>query len=168
MRAYACPDRKVREQIISAYVRPVAMELRSLELDLLLKNIMTLRSGNLESVVEASSELYFKPGTLRYNRISEIELQWGCLPKVRLVLTLDSHGVTVSFALQLDTFSAGVDLQYASFPAGLTAKAETQLLRQALRKARRKSGRKQPCAGRHSSAQRPMARPTQVFANKLI
>jgi hypothetical protein len=170
MLAFKCADQNERERIIGRFVRPVANELRSLELHLLVAQVSTGRAGNLESIVEASSELYFKPGTLRCSQIAEIDLRWGAPPKVAIVLTFCAHGVVAAFLLQLDTFSSGVDLQYASFPEGLSPKQETKLLERVLKKSRRRWQSDQ-CGSQKLSLKgvdrRHRARPTQVFASKL-
>ncbi len=171
MLAFTCPDQTKREQLIGCYIRPVAHELRSLELDILVQQMAAGRPGNLESVVDASSELYFRPGTLRCNHISEIDLCWGSLPKVSIGLTFASQHIVAAFVLQLDTFSAGVELLYASFPDGLSAKQETQLLERGLKASSRdwrsaRGGARQ--LSRKAAQPGPKARPTQVFATKLV
>lgn len=136
MLEFCCADRSERERWIGVYVRPVAEELRSLDLDLLVRHISGGRIGNLMSVVEASSELYFKDGTLRCSQVGETDLKWAALPQLRIALTFVSEGVTAAFILQLGAYSAGIELQFLSFPRQLSAKGETQLLRRALENAR--------------------------------
>jgi hypothetical protein len=163
MLAFCCADQSERERWIGLYVRPVAEELRSLDLDLLVRHISSGRIGNLVSVVEASSELYFKEGTLRCSQVGETDLKWVALPQLRIALTFVSEGVTAAFILQLGAYSAGIELQFLSFPPQLCVKSDTQLLRRALENARRK---KTSPAGRrreHRTVKRGCsARPTQV------
>jgi hypothetical protein len=135
MLAFSCAEQVERERLIGVYVRPVAEELRSLELELLVRYISSGRIGNLMSVVEASSELYFKEGTLRCSQVGEADLKWGALPQLRIVLTFVSESVIAAFTLQLGAYSAGIELQYLSFPPELTAASETQLLRHAFENA---------------------------------
>lgn len=163
MLAFSCAERSERERLIGVYVRPVAEELRSLELEQLVRHISSGRMGNLISVVEASSELYFKEGTLRCSQVGEADLKWGALPQLRLVLTFVSEGVTAAFTLQLGAFSAGIDLQYLSFPPELPATSETHFLRHALEQA----VREKPSSERQNRdggfvKRGPSARPTQV------
>ncbi|MBY0226774.1 MAG: hypothetical protein K2Q28_13295 [Hyphomicrobium sp.] len=163
MLAFSCAEQSERERLIGVYVRPVAEELRSLELELLVRHISSGRIGNLISVVEASSELYFKEGTLRCSEVGEADLKWRALPQLRLVLTFVSEGVIAAFTLQLGAFSAGIELQYLSFPPELTVTNETQLLRHALEKA----ARKMPMPERRNRdksfvSRGRSARPTQV------
>lgn len=146
MLTFSCPDQLARERIIAQHVLPVALDLRILDLDLLVRDLAGKRTANFDSLVEASCELYFKDQTLRFSRIGDIELAWGAVPRVSAVLTFASRGVTVAFELVLDSEAASVELQYVEFPSTLTTRQETLLLQRLLKRARRR------CTARHLPA----------------
>jgi hypothetical protein len=146
----------------------VARDLRILEVDLLMRHLSSGRMDNLESLVDASCELYFRSGTLRFSRLADYQLTWETPPTVTVVLTLASQVVTVSFLLHIAANEAAVELQYVSFPPRVRPHQQARLLERAFRRARRPELKSLAPGGRRFAGGECTswpARPTQVCAN---
>lgn len=137
MRQSFCEETFAREKILARYIAPVASDLRLVDLQPLAR-LISGSPGNLSSIVESSCELYFKPGTLVFCRLAEIELDWSACPRVKLDMRFELRGVTAAFRLTLDAALAAVDLSYLAVatPAP-TARHATKILERRLREARR-------------------------------
>jgi len=127
----------VLEEVLANYIRPVADDLRLLDLQLLAQHLSSGHIGNVESIVEASCELYFRDKSLKFCRLGSIELDWGMNPVVKIDMKFDFGGVTAAFLLVLDATHAGLDLSYMQFEGDLTAAEQTEVLERRLREARR-------------------------------
>ena len=161
-------DRFEWERIIAKHVRPVARDLRLIELDHLVRHLTGARMDNLESLVEASCELYFRSGTLRFSRLADLQISWDMPPTVTVVMTFSARDVTAAFLLHIAANDAAVELQYSSFPPALTPTQQSRLLERSLRRAKR-SGTQRGIHHRGLELtphpDRSSARPTQVSAN---
>lgn len=156
------------ERIIAKHVRPVARDLRFIDLDHLVRHLSGARMGNVESLVEDSCELYFRSGTLRFSQLADFQISWDTPPTITVVMTFVAEDVTAAFLLHIAANEAAVELQYSSFPPALAPHQQSRLLERSLRRAKRP---KMHNALRHRSlkpatrAASPSARPTQVSAN---
>ena len=164
----SCPHQFECERIIAKHIRYVAQDLRIVDLDLLMRHLSSGRMDNLESLIDASCELYFRSGTLRFSRLADYRLTWETPPTVTVVMTFASPAVTVSFLLHIAATEAAVELQYVSFPPKSRPHQQTRLLEYAFRRARRPGLKSRFLGGRRADSgdapSRP-ARPTQVCAN---
>jgi hypothetical protein len=131
------PKKFILEQVLANYIRPVADDLRLLDLQLLAQHLSSGHIGNIESIVEASCELYFRDKSLKFCRLGSIELDWGVKPVVKIDLKFDFGGVTAAFLLVLDATHAGLDLSYMQCDGDLSADDQAALLERRLREARR-------------------------------
>lgn len=137
MRQSFCEETFARERILARYIAPVASDLRLVDLQPLAQ-LMAGSPGNLSSIVESSCELYFKPDTLVFCRLGEIELDWSACPRVKLDMRFELRGVTAAFRLTLDAALAAVDLCYLTVETPTpTARHATALFERRLREARR-------------------------------
>ncbi|HEU0160544.1 MAG TPA: hypothetical protein VFR00_14575, partial [Hyphomicrobiaceae bacterium] len=73
-----------REKALADGLRDVASELRLIEATDLVAFIRTEQFANIANLVSSSTELYFKPDTVRFSQSGEVNLTWGGAPSVAL------------------------------------------------------------------------------------
>ncbi len=105
----------LREALIASAMRPVAAELRLCDLSSLARHILSNEAANLTDLLESSSELYFKPGTLTYAGTSSIDLNWNGDVRVCLHMRFVNEGVSVMFQLFLLALNSAVDVKFIAF-----------------------------------------------------
>lgn len=132
------PGLAERERIIGEAVKPVAAELRLVDLPILMRYVYLEQHANIADLVASSSELFFLEGTLTYGSRAEIAAKWGSAPGVVFDLEFAHLGVHAYFTLTLKAFNACIDLHAITFADGAARPpaANTQLLRDALEDAR--------------------------------
>lgn len=99
------------ERILAANVADVASDLRLINVVDLIGYITSEKSATIEDLVNSASELYFKPGALRYGWSADLDILWEALPAIALNMEFSWRGVTAFFSLRLDFDCGGVDLQ---------------------------------------------------------
>lgn len=130
-------DRADHEKVLALGLKEVAAELRLIEAADLVSYIHTGRFGNVSSLVNASTEMYFKPGTMTFRQSGRVKLSWDQEPSVVLDMEFRHSAVDVYFQLLLESEEAGVEIDYISFSDGSGgADGDTQLLIDAIAKAR--------------------------------
>lgn len=133
----AGPGLKEREKIIADAVQGVAAELRLVDLAILARYVHAEQHGNIDDLVASSTELHFKPGTLRYGLRADVDLHWGGMPAVSLDLEFTHQDVSAFFNLILGSLNAGIDVQAITFDGPPRSPAEnTRRLQEALADAR--------------------------------
>lgn len=106
---------KERERLLADALQRVAAELRLVDLAILTRYVHAEQHGNIEDLVDSCTELYFKPGTLRYGLRADVDLRWGGMPAISLDLEFTHRDVTIFFNLLLGALNAGVDVQAITF-----------------------------------------------------
>ena len=109
-----------REKALADGLRDVASELRLIDAADLIAFIRTEQFANISNLVNSSTELYYKPGTLSFGRSGDIDVKWGATPTVSLDMEFHHMQVSVYFRLLLEALQAGVEINYISFEAGST------------------------------------------------
>lgn len=107
-----------REKALADGLREVAAELRLIEATDLVAFLRTEQFGNIANLVNSSTELYFRPGTLAFGSSGDVQLKWGEAPMVALDMEFRNLGVAVYFRLLLEALQAGIDITYISFADG--------------------------------------------------
>lgn len=126
-----------REMILAEAIQGVAAELRLVDLSILTRYVIAEQHGNIDDLVSSSTELFFKPGTLRYGLQADVDLRWGGTPAVSLDMEFQHQDVTVFFNLVLGSLSAAVDVQAITFEGPPRSPTEnTRRLAEALAAAR--------------------------------
>lgn len=127
-----------REALLAEAVKEVASELRLIEAADLVAFLRTEQYGNVRSLVNASTEMYFKRGTLRFGLSGQADVTWNSPPRIVLDMEFHHHRVNVFFRLVLENDEAGVDIDYISFGGTPARDPEdnTRRLRDALADAR--------------------------------
>jgi len=132
-----CPDVGAREKVLAEGLKEVAAELRLIDPADFVAFIRTERFGNIRSLVNASTEMYFKPGTISFSLAGRVDLRWDGNPSISLDMEFHHQQVDVFFRLVLEDAEAGVDIQYISFGAAPSDPEEdTQRLAAAMADAR--------------------------------
>lgn len=104
-----------REMALALALKEVAAELRLLEAVDLVAFIRTGQFGNVRSLVNCSTEMYFKPGTMSFADSGDVSLNWTGEPSVVLNMQFHHRRVEVFFRLLLESKQAGVEIEYISF-----------------------------------------------------
>jgi hypothetical protein len=107
-----------REKALADGMREVASELRLIDATDLVAYIRTEQFANISTLVNGSTELYFKPGTVRFGQSGDVDLNWGSAPSISLDMEFEHTGVSVYFRLLLQSVNAGVEINYITFANG--------------------------------------------------
>jgi hypothetical protein len=126
-----------REKALAEGMREVASELRLVDATDFVAFIRTGQFANVGSLVSSSTELFFKPGTVRFGSSGDIDLKWGRAPSITLDMEFRHMRVNVHFRLLLEALQAGVEIDYITFEgASADADENTQRLVTAIADAR--------------------------------
>ena len=128
-----------REKALAMGVRDVATELRLIDVADLIAYMRFEQFGNIGNLVGSSTELYFKPGTVRFGHSGDIDLNWGSKPTVKLDMEFHHNEVSAYFRLLLDEHHGAVEMNYIDFkdkPGAPTPDENTQRLISAIADAR--------------------------------
>jgi hypothetical protein len=124
------------ERTLGAALREFASELRLADAADFAAFIRIGHMPNLQSLVQSSAELYFKPGTLELAEPGELDLNWSQPPLVTLPMKFRHAGVRVYFRLRLAAASAAVEVESISAETGATGEDLHRCLQEALAGAR--------------------------------
>lgn len=121
------------ERLICHNIRPFIVDLCYVDRSFLVASVASRNHGAINDIIESSSEMFFKPGTLRYtfgSHVSERRDPAGrhdAAPAVSFGMRFAHELVAVSFLLHLANDFAGVALADGSMPYGRSAEALGQL-----------------------------------------
>ena len=101
-----------REMMLGEAMRHVATELRLIDILDMIAFVRLERFANVESLVNASTELYFAPGTLRFGHSAEVEMSWSNAPILCFDMIFENMGVTIYFRMFLGSKDAAVAIDY--------------------------------------------------------
>lgn len=126
-----------REKAIAEGLRDVASELRMIDPADFVAFIRTEQFGNLKNIVNSSTEMFFKPGTISFGLSGEADLEWGAAPCIALDMEFHHMNVDAYFRLVLFALEAGIEINYVSFGGGQSNPDEnTRRLKEAIADAR--------------------------------
>ncbi|NJM36138.1 MAG: hypothetical protein HC850_17225 [Rhodomicrobium sp.] len=130
-------DHADHEKVLAAGMREVAAELRLIDAADLVAFIRMGQFGNVRTLVNSSTEMYFKPGTVSFRASGEVNLGWTGEPCIMLDMEFHHRMVEVFFRLVLEAQGAGVEIEYISFGGHSTDAGENaRLLTDAIADAR--------------------------------
>jgi hypothetical protein len=136
------PDRRPsglvdRERIIANALVDVASELRLTDAAELVAMIRNDHAANIADLVNSSTELFFKSGTLRYALSASVNAPWDGTPVVALDMEFRHAMVSAFFRLTIGQRQAGVEIMDILFDEkGLSERAKAERLAAALASAR--------------------------------
>ncbi len=126
-----------REKALADGLRDVASELRLIDAADLIAFIRTEQFANIANLVNSSTELYYKPGTLSFGRSADIDVKWGGAPTIALDMEFHHLQVNVYFRLLLEALQAAIEIHFVNFEAGAAdPEANTRALIAAIADAR--------------------------------
>jgi hypothetical protein len=100
-----------REQIIADALVGFASELRLTDAAELMWMIQNDHAANLADLVNSSTELFFKSGTLRYALSASFKAPWDATPTVEIDMEFRYAAVCAFFRLTIGQRRAGVEIQ---------------------------------------------------------
>ena len=124
------------ERTLGAALRDFASELRLADAADFAAFIRIGHMPNLQSLVQSSAELYFKPGTLELAEPGELDLDWSQPPLITLPMKFRDAGVRVYFRLRLAAASAAVEVESIAAENGAAGDDLQRSLEKALASAR--------------------------------
>jgi hypothetical protein len=98
------------EQIIADALVDVASELRLTDAAELILMIRSDQAANIADLVNSSTELFFKSGTLRYALAARFRAPWDATPVVELDMEFRHAAVCAFFRLKIGQRRAGVEI----------------------------------------------------------
>lgn len=126
-----------QERIIANALIDVASELRLTDVTELINLIRNDQEANLADLVNSSTELFYKSGTLRYALSASFRAPWDATPEVALDMEFRHAMVSVFFRLTIGKRRAGVEIIDVLFDEeGLDERAKVERLKAALASAR--------------------------------
>ena len=126
-----------RERIIAHALVDVASELRLIDAAELMTMIRNEQAANIADVVNSSTELFFKSGTLRYALSASYNAPWDATPMIALDMEFRHAMVSAFFRLTIGRRRAGVEIIDILFDEhGLDDRAKAERLSAAFESAR--------------------------------
>src|SRR6516164_7164249 len=121
------------ERVIADALIDVASELRLTDVVELINLIRNDEAANLADLVNSSTELFFKGGTLRYALSASFRAPWEATPEVALDMEFRHAMVCAFFRLTIGRRRAGVEIIDVLFDEkGLDESAKVERLTAAL------------------------------------
>ena len=99
-----------REQIIADALVDFASELRLTDAAELMSMIRNDHAANIADLVNSSTELFFKSGTLRYALSASFKAPWDATPTVEIDMEFRHAAVCAFFRLTIGQRRAGVEI----------------------------------------------------------
>ncbi|WP_223999904.1 hypothetical protein [Aureimonas sp. SA4125] len=126
-----------RERILAEGIEQVVAELRLVEVVDYIAFLRMERLGNVADIVNSSSQLFLKTGTLRFGGEGDVHLAWGGVPTIDLAMEFHHRGVSAHFRLGLAASSASVTITFIAFEnPDASPEDQTEMLRAAVKAAR--------------------------------
>ena len=133
------------ERIIANALIEVASELRLTDVAELINLIRNDQEANLADLINSSTELFYRSGTLRYALSATFSAPWNATPQVALDMEFCHQNVSAFFRLTIGERRAAIEITDILFDEkGLDDGAKTERLVAAFASARRP--KESPCA----------------------
>ena len=128
---------RTHEKVVADGIVDVATELRLADASELMLMIRNNQEANIADLVNSSTELYFKPGALKYALSAGCSVGWDSSPTIALDMEFRNAPVCVFFRLLLGRSLAGVEVMDVIFDEkGLDQTEKAQRLAAAIADAR--------------------------------
>ncbi|TPW26133.1 hypothetical protein [Pararhizobium mangrovi] len=106
-------------RIVGEALRPVASELRLVDVGEFVAFIRFECWGAISDLFDGAADLYFAPGVVRFADAASFDLDWAGEPTIRLDTMLRLSGITIFLRLVLEARTATVDVQWIEAPMAL-------------------------------------------------
>lgn len=101
--------------VLTHALAEVADELRSIDLVDLVSFIRFENFGALDDLLQSSTELLFREGSLAFGWTAGVDMRWGEMPVVTLGMEFRHQTVSMFFNLHLEAATQAVDVAWALF-----------------------------------------------------
>lgn len=115
------------ERLICLNIKSFIADLCLVDKSFLIENIINSNHDILNDVIESSSEMFFKPGTLCYDYNARLLERYNAMPSICIDMRFSYKHVLVSFFLHLEDDFAGVSLAKEMFHKNCTLFALSQI-----------------------------------------
>jgi hypothetical protein len=105
----------LRARLLADALVDVVEELRLIDADDLIAYIRSHRWATITDLVESSTELFFRDGTLRFACAASFDVGWGRAPSVTLDMEFQGAAVTAFFTVTLGATQSEIDLKAVWF-----------------------------------------------------
>lgn len=112
------------EQFLVEAMREVASELRLIDLQNLVLCVSGQRRDMIKSLIEAATELYFAPDTIRYADFSEVSMSWEGMFQIKFDFEFRNKGVRIYFSMLLRTATAAIHVNYVAIGDNATSMSD--------------------------------------------
>jgi len=99
------------EKILAHNIKDVVAELCLMDASIVIAYICNNLHANIEDLIDSSTELFFKEGSLSYGHSADVNFEWGKSPAVMLDMEFVHRSATVFFKLILHGLYVGVTIQ---------------------------------------------------------
>ncbi|MBC8130930.1 MAG: hypothetical protein H7Y08_11500 [Rhizobiaceae bacterium] len=131
-----------RERLLADGIAQVVSELRLVDVVDYVAFLRMEQLGNIADIVNSSSQLYLKTGTLRFGNEGDVHLAWGGAAAIDLAMEFHHQGVTAHFRLGLTAATASVTITFIAFEeTEVDPEVNTDQLRAAIEAAKLVPGR---------------------------
>jgi hypothetical protein len=110
MMRHSEPGRQAHEEMLANAMVDVATELRLADPSELILMIRNEQAANIADLVNSSTELFFRSGTLRYALSAACEVQWDSTPVIRLDMEFRNAEVSAFFSLMIGRKCAAIEV----------------------------------------------------------
>lgn len=112
------------EKLLARTIRAFIVEMQLVDAGVLIGYILCEKDRHLEHLIESSSEVWLKPGFLRYGRSASAECEWGSKPTASIELEICHPEMTAYFSLVFAADFVGVNLHGILFSRELSDEDE--------------------------------------------
>lgn len=129
-------ERAECERLLAEALRPVASELRLVDLDELIFCVKAGEHANMADLVASCAELYFRPGAIDFALGAQARASWEGSACVSLDIEFKQQPVTAFLRLTLGPERGGVELFGVHATGRAPAQALAPILAEAIERAR--------------------------------
>ena len=104
-----------RTKIVASGIREIAAELRLIDVSDLIAFIHGEQYANIEDLVNSSTELFFKEGTMSFAWAAALDVTWGEPPTVLIDMEFHHMSVSAFFTLALKNTHGCIDIKHIWF-----------------------------------------------------
>ena len=104
-----------RTKIVAGGIREFAAELRLIEVSDLIAYIHGEKFANIEDLVNSSTELFFKQGTMNFAWAAALDVTWNDPPTVMIDMEFHHMSISAFFTLTLKDKFGCIDIKHIWF-----------------------------------------------------
>ena len=104
-----------RTKIVASGIREFAAELRLIEVSDLIAFIHDEKYANIEDLVNSSTELFFKQGTMNFAWAAALDVTWNDPPTIMIDMEFHHMSVSAFFTLTLKDTYGCIDIKHIWF-----------------------------------------------------